>query len=171
MFRKTKNQGAKTDAAAVSRAVNSGGRASPSIIANDLKLVGNVLTSGEIQFDGALEGELRAGQIIIGEHAVIDGMVAAESVVVRGAVTGALRARSVRLEATAKVRGDIHHEGLSIESGAFVDGRCIPCEDALEGIDLASGSDAHFSRSNDNAAEDSAPAANDESEDVRAANA
>jgi len=50
--------------------------------------------------------------------------VVAEQVLIRGEVIGRIRAKSVELDKTAKVRGDIWHELLSIAAGAKIEGLC-----------------------------------------------
>ncbi|MEO1253072.1 MAG: polymer-forming cytoskeletal protein [Pseudomonadota bacterium] len=103
----------------------------PSIISADVVMRGNVNSSGEIQFDGALEGDVKAGSLIIGEKASVKGEVVCETVVVRGTVEGAIRAKSVALAATAKIMGDILHSSLSVETGAHFEGNCRHSDDPL----------------------------------------
>ena len=120
-----KNKSAERDAAAAES------RSVPSIIGPDLRFVGDMNTPGEIQFDGTLEGELRSGTLTIGEHATITGSIAVETLHIRGAVIGTIRARKVRLDSSAKVIGDIYHSDLSIETGAYIEGRCIHADNPL----------------------------------------
>ena len=47
-----------------------------------------------------------------------------DEVIVAGVIHGSINARVVEIGATATVVGDIHHESLSIEAGATVDGFC-----------------------------------------------
>lgn len=106
--------------------------AAPSIIGVDVKLSGNLITVGEVQFDGHIEGDLHCGSLTIGESATIEGSVVADIVVVHGTLSGTIRAKTVRLERTSKVLGDVLHEDLSIESGAHIEGRCERVTNALE---------------------------------------
>jgi cytoskeletal protein CcmA (bactofilin family) len=94
----------------------------PSIIGSDVRLKGNLVTSGEVQFDGAIEGDLECGALTIGESAEVSGSVVADMVVVHGKVSGTIRAKNVRLERGSKVLGDILHEDLSVVSGAHIEG-------------------------------------------------
>lgn len=96
----------------------------PSILSANLRVAGNLITEGEVQLDGAVEGDVNAGRLIVGEAAKITGNVNAEQVSVQGEVHGTIRARSVQLARTAKVTGDIWHETLSIEAGAYYEGQC-----------------------------------------------
>ena len=103
----------------------------PSIISADVVMRGNINSSGEIQFDGNLEGDVKAGSLIIGEKASVKGEVICETVTVRGAVEGAIRAKSVSLASTARIQGDILHSSLSVETGAHFEGNCRHSDDPL----------------------------------------
>ena len=92
---------------------------------------GNITASGEIQFDGQLEGDIKAGSLIIGEQASVKGEVICEAVTVRGQVDGGIRAKAVSLAATARIRGDILHSSLSVETGAHFEGNCRHSDDPL----------------------------------------
>lgn len=103
----------------------------PSIISADMVLQGSINSEGEVQLDGKVEGDVRAGSLTIGEDAAVDGQVIAETVIVRGRVKGSIRARQVQLAATARIEGDIVHSALSMESGAFFDGHCRHSSDPV----------------------------------------
>ena len=103
----------------------------PSIISADMVLQGSLNSEGEVQLDGSVEGDVRAGSLTIGEDASVDGEVIAETVIVRGKVKGSIRARQVQLAATARIEGDIVHSALSMESGAFFDGHCRHSSDPV----------------------------------------
>ena len=98
--------------------------APPSIISADLKIVGDLHSEGEIQIDGAVEGDIRTDALLIGEQASIRGEIIAESIIIHGTINGEIKAKSVRLAKTAHVVGDIVHQDLSIEKGAFMEGHC-----------------------------------------------
>ena len=103
----------------------------PSIISGDVSMRGNINSSGEIQFDGSLEGDIRAGSLIIGDKATVKGDVVCEAVTVRGRVEGSIRAKSVALASSAHILGDILHCSLSVESGAHFEGNCRHSDDPL----------------------------------------
>ncbi len=106
-----------------------------SVISNDLKIIGQdlrIISQGTLQVDGEVEGDVVGGEVIIGELGKVTGTVAAEQVIVRGKIAGAIRAMTVVLQASAQVEGDIHHMSLAIEQGASFDGRCRRPDDATE---------------------------------------
>jgi len=98
--------------------------APPSLISADLQIVGNLRSQGEVQIDGTVDGDVAANALTIGERATINGEIVADDVVVKGRVNGRIRARKVQLAKSAHVVGDIWHELLAIDSGAFVEGHC-----------------------------------------------
>ncbi len=106
-------------------------RSAPSLISNDMKVTGSILTEGEIQIDGHIEGDVRATALTIGEGGRIAGEVVAETIVVRGAVQGSIRGRNVQLASSAKVEGDITHASLSIEANAVFEGQVRHSQDPL----------------------------------------
>ena len=97
-------------------------RAVPSIISADLKIVGDLISSGEIQVDGEVQGDIRSKVLLVGEGASIKGEIQADTVRVHGNVNGQIKATFVNLAKTAHVVGDILHENLSIQEGAFLEG-------------------------------------------------
>lgn len=104
----------------------------PSIVSADVKIKGDLSSPGEVQFDGTIEGDLSCGTVTVGEHAHVTGTIAADKVVVHGTVNGSIRGRIIHLHNTSKVTGDLLHEDLTIDSGAFVEGRCLHVENPLE---------------------------------------
>ena len=103
----------------------------PSIISADMVINGTINSSGDIQIDGRIEGDVRSVGLVIGDKAEINGEVLAEDVTVRGKVTGRIRARKVLLAATSHVEGDILHEAFAVESGAFFEGNCRHSDNPL----------------------------------------
>ncbi len=87
-----------------------------------MHIVGKIFSTGDIQIEGRLDGDLRSHAVTIGEKAVVSGEVAGDMVTVFGQVKGTIRARQVYLCATSKVTGDVFNEALAIETGAQLNG-------------------------------------------------
>jgi cytoskeletal protein CcmA (bactofilin family) len=66
---------------------------------------------------------------------MIKGEVLAQTVHIHGSVNGHVKARDVNLAKTAHVIGNILHENMSIETGAFLEGNCKSIE-ANEEVEL-----------------------------------
>ena len=101
-----------------------GGARVPSIISANLRIVGDLVSEGDVQVDGFIEGDVHARSLTVSQGATVQGQIIAESVCIRGAVQGQITADQVELGRTAKVNGDIVHAVLAIESGAFIEGHC-----------------------------------------------
>jgi cytoskeletal protein CcmA (bactofilin family) len=107
------------------------GKVGASILSADLTVVGNLKTSGDIQVEGTVEGDIRAHLLTVGESATIRGEIVADDIVVNGRVIGRVRGLKVRLTSTARVEGDIIHKTIAIESGAHFEGSVQRQEDPL----------------------------------------
>ena len=106
-------------------------KAAPSTLSNDLVITGNLKTTGDIQVEGTVEGDIRAHLLTVGESAVIKGEIIADDVVVNGRIVGRVRGLKVRLTSTARVEGDIIHKTIAIESGAHFEGSVQRQDDPL----------------------------------------
>jgi cytoskeletal protein CcmA (bactofilin family) len=107
------------------------GKAGASVLSSDLTIVGNLRTTGDIQVEGTVEGDIRAHLLTVGESATIRGEIVADDIVVNGRVIGRVRGLKVRLTATARVEGDIIHKTIAIESGAHFEGSVQRQDDPL----------------------------------------
>jgi cytoskeletal protein CcmA (bactofilin family) len=126
----------------------------PSLISADVVIKGNISTSGEIQLDGTIEGDVKSKNLTIGENGTVKGKVDADDVIVKGTVNGNVKGRSVRLEKTAKLTGDICHQTLSIEAGAFIEGS-ISHQGAKPAMEPSAGATKVVSSNTDNKKTDS----------------
>ena len=104
----------------------------PSIIGEDLMITGNVTSKGEIQVDGEIQGDVQCGSLLLGDKSQITGCVLAEDVVVRGRVLGSIRGLRVTLQAQSHVEGDIYHQSLAIEQGAYFEGKSRRSDDPMK---------------------------------------
>jgi cytoskeletal protein CcmA (bactofilin family) len=106
----------------------------PSIIGEDLTIKGDITSKGEIQIDGQIEGDIRCGSLLLGDKAQVTGGVAAEDVVVRGHIVGSIRGLRITLQGQSHVEGDIFHQSLAIEQGAYFEGKSRHSDDPLTEI-------------------------------------
>ena len=96
-----------------------------SLISSDITIEGNVLGDGELQIDGTIKGDVKVAKLTIGDTGHIEGSISAEAVEVRGRIVGSVSAKQVRLYGTAYVDGDITHEQMAMETGAYFQGRSL----------------------------------------------
>ena len=98
---------------------------SKNVLNSDVEIKGNIKFSGELAFDGKLDGEIHTdGILTLGDSAVINGHITAQSVVVRGKVTGNISAKEkIDIKAKAELFGDIRATKLVIEEGVTYVGK------------------------------------------------
>ena len=94
-------------------------------------VTGTLTSTGDIQIDGRVEGDVRSSGLVIGDKAFIQGEIFADDVTVRGRVQGGIRARKVLLCTTSHVEGNILHEAFAVEAGAFFEGNCRHSDNPL----------------------------------------
>jgi cytoskeletal protein CcmA (bactofilin family) len=97
-----------------------------SVIGNDLKIMGQevkIIGRGILQVDREIEGDVQGAEVIVGEKGTVIGMIVAQGVIVRGRVSGVVCGRTIALQASSHVEGDVHHMSLAIERGAMFEGR------------------------------------------------
>ena len=97
----------------------------PNIIATSMKVSGDLDSEGAVQIEGVVEGDVRCAEVTVGTGGHVLGQIQAETANINGTVTGEIQARRVVLSTTARVTGDILHEELTIEAGAFVEGKML----------------------------------------------
>ena len=136
MFSKNKNNNSNANKTAPANAAatpssKKGGRAAPSLISVDVVLTGNITAGGDMQVDGTIEGDIHSNSLTVGDKASIQGEIVADEVIVRGRIIGSIRARRVQLCSTCHVEGNILHEALAVETGAFFEGNCRHSSDPM----------------------------------------
>src|SRR3954471_1923100 len=99
--------------------MNPAPNSSKNVMNSDVEIKGNVRFSGELTFEGKLEGEIQTdGTLHLGDSAVIDGNINAQSVIVRGKITGNINAKEkIDIKAKTELFGDIRASKLSVEEG------------------------------------------------------
>lgn len=95
------------------------------VLSSDVELKGNLKFAGELTFEGKLEGEIQTdGVLTLGDSAVINGNINAQSVVVRGKVNGNITAKEkIEIKAKTELFGDIRATKLVIEEGVTFVGK------------------------------------------------
>ncbi|WHZ23579.1 MAG: Polymer-forming bactofilin [Nitrospira sp.] len=107
---------------------------------------GIVTFDGTVRIDGRVEGEVHTGgAVIVGESAIIKGVIAAGSVSISGRVKGTVTAsQKVELQKPGILIGDIQSPMIAVEEGAHFHGMSnMGAEKWVEdeGADLASPQD------------------------------
>jgi cytoskeletal protein CcmA (bactofilin family) len=100
--------------------------AGPSMISSAMSLVGRLESTGDMEIDGKIEGEIIGRGVRIGSSGAIKGTIKAETVQLAGTVEGKIEAQTVILAKTAIMKGDVFYQSLQIEEGASMNGNCRP---------------------------------------------
>jgi cytoskeletal protein CcmA (bactofilin family) len=96
-----------------------------STIGTGLVIEGNVSGAGDLVLEGTIHGDIKVSHLTVGEAGNVEGKVEADTIEIRGRVVGSIKGTQVKLQATAYVEGDITHEQLAIDVGAYFQGRCL----------------------------------------------
>lgn len=97
-----------------------------SVISKALKITGQLESTEDIQIEGEIDGDVRGVSVKVGQNAKVKGAVYGDQVEVSGTVEGKIEAKKVVLTSTAHMSGDVIHQDIAIQSGAFIDGHCKP---------------------------------------------
>lgn len=95
-------------------------------LAKGVDFKGIVNFDGTVRIDGRLEGEVHTtGTLIVGEHAVIKGIVSAGTLVTSGRINGTVTAvETIQMLKPGILIGDVRTPAISIEDGAHFHGMC-----------------------------------------------
>lgn len=93
----------------------------------DADFDGIINFKGTIRLDGKVKGKIVSdgGTVIIGEKAIVEAEIDAETVIVKGSVNGKILARD-RIEAQppARILGELQAPTVTIDSGVVFNGNC-----------------------------------------------
>ena len=95
----------------------------PSVIGADLRIVGNIMSAGELHIEGTVQGDIQGVKILVRNTAKITGTISGQDVILHGAVIGSVKADRIVLAASCRLEGDVFHQSLSIEQGAYFEGK------------------------------------------------
>ncbi len=103
----------------------------PSIISSDMNVLGNIVSEGIVDIDGTVDGNVKADQATIRTNGKVRGDITANVVHIYGEVHGVIRASSVFLYSSCRIEGIVVHQSLSVEDGAFIDGKLKRMQDRV----------------------------------------
>jgi len=97
-----------------------------SVISKALKITGQLESTEDIEINGQIEGDVRGVHVTVGSNAKVKGTVYGDAVELAGTVEGKIEAKKVVLTSTAHMSGDVIHQDVRIESGAYMSGHLKP---------------------------------------------
>jgi cytoskeletal protein CcmA (bactofilin family) len=98
---------------------------SKNVLNSDVELKGVLKFSGELIFDGKIEGDITSdGTLSLGDNAVVKGNIDVGSVEVRGKINGNIAAKEkIDIKAKTELFGDIRSPKLAVEEGVTFVGK------------------------------------------------
>lgn len=120
MFSKTSDP---TSAPPVPRPSAPGTNSARSVLGADLRITGEITSSGSVEVLGEIEGNITANGLVIGQEGQVKGSITAHTVEVKGKFDGKVSCESFTLRASSEVKADVNAVALVIESGARIEGR------------------------------------------------
>ncbi len=101
------------------------GNTAKNVLTSDVEIKGNLKFTGELTFEGKLDGEIHSeGTLNLGDSAVVNGNIHAQSVIVRGKINGNITAKEkIDIKAKTELFGDIRASRLAIEEGVTFVGK------------------------------------------------
>ena len=103
-----------------------GGAAVNAVLGPGSVFEGKLTFTGQARIDGSFSGGVTTDDLlIIGEQAKVDADIRCGSVVIRGEVTGKIKARdSVELRGRARVKADVATLSFAMDKGVVFEGYC-----------------------------------------------
>ena len=97
----------------------------PTIVSENSRIVGDIISDGIIHIDGQVEGDVSCDELIIGVKGMISGSIKTSNLQLFGTLKGKAEAANLFIAKSAKLIGDATHNTIAIEPGAYIDSRCL----------------------------------------------
>lgn len=86
-------------------------------------MTGILQVQGSLRIDGSCDADVRCGFLLVSATALVDGVLVAERIEIDGRVAGQVYANEVVLRRGCHVEAELYFRTLSLEVGAFFEGR------------------------------------------------
>ncbi len=94
----------------------------PSVISEGFSFVGEIRGKGPLTVDGATEGVIEVGSLVIGVAGKSQGQITAKSINVKGRLSGTVNCDELVIGGRAEVDGQVTYGSLTIQRGGNVRG-------------------------------------------------
>ena len=94
-----------------------------SVLAADLRITGEISSTGHVEIMGEVDGNVTARGVILGTEGRLSGQINADTVEIKGKLDGKVTTGEFSLRASAQVTADVTYKILVVDSGAQIDGR------------------------------------------------
>ena len=93
-----------------------------SIIGEGIDFSGEINTEGNIHIDGTMTGIIRASEVVIGPNGEFEGEIAADLLVINGAIKGKFTIRNLHVKKDGLLQGKAKYEILVVDTGGKIQG-------------------------------------------------
>ena len=96
------------------------------IIAQDTKIVGDIVSKGPFRIDGQVEGNIRTeDKVVVGKSGFVNGTINGTNADFEGSFSGKLKlSGTLSLKSSAYVQGEVEVGKLAVEPGATFNATC-----------------------------------------------
>ena len=114
---------------------NAGAETAMSVIAQGMRIVGDIECAGVLKIEGVVEGTIRGPrQLLLGRQGEVKGDVHAREVILGGRVQGTVIAdERIEIQGTALVTGDVHTKSIAVLEGGRING-AVRMDDNVGGV-------------------------------------
>ena len=92
-----------------------------SIISKETVFKGNITSTGQIEIEGSIDGNIISNILTIREDGFVNGNITSKVLNIKGKFTGILKAERVNLSKKSNIKGTIEYVSLCVEDGANVE--------------------------------------------------
>ena len=104
---------------------NTSGVPVPTIVSEGSTVKGDIISEGIIHIDGRVEGDITCEELVVGLKGGVSGSVNTKTLHLYGMLQGKASVDKLFIAKSAKLIGDVTHNSIAIEPGAYIDGHCM----------------------------------------------
>ena len=93
----------------------------PSVIAKHSTINGSLNSSGTIEIEGSVYGDINTKTLIIRQSGFFQGKIIAEDIYIQGKFEGNITVGKISISQTANINGEISYQTISVQDGACID--------------------------------------------------
>lgn len=105
-----------------------------SILSADLVIVGNIKSTGSLEIEGKVDGDIEGCNVTLRESAVVNGTIVAKTLCVKGKFKGEIKSDKLIVSSKGDISGITGYTTLAVEEGASIAGELKRIENFKEEI-------------------------------------
>lgn len=94
----------------------------PSVISEGFEFKGEIRANGSLTIEGVVTGKVSVNHLTIGSPGVLDGDVAASTVIVKGRYTGQLKCEDMTVGGRSVIDGNLTYSSIVVQRGGILKG-------------------------------------------------